>query len=277
MWAATSDPLPPPPVMILGSIGSIQHPRPLLAQTSFGTMLPFHTAPTSLPTTAPSDMIPQQPSSRHGTSLYRTQSTHPSLYNQSRNPSPAPQWPISTWKGAVAGETSDPQTVPCEQTPGNDSLNDSKSSHNLHQSYLCPLSCATETGQARRAVQTPLGSHHAQPCHSPIQRQSSMESMTLPSHPLSRRAVTPLPSCLPTPVRNLHTNIHAALTIMNEQDPDLPIPQELTRAEYPSLYNYFTYELSFVLTWGRTQAGNDYFMKKQQGLPADEILQYVAE
>ncbi len=31
-------------------------------------------------------------------------------------------------------------------------------------------------------------------------------------------------------------------------------------------------------TWGDTQAGNDYFMKKQQGLPAaDEILQYEAE
>ncbi len=30
-------------------------------------------------------------------------------------------------------------------------------------------------------------------------------------------------------------------------------------------------------TWGVTQAGNDYFMKKQQGLLADKILQYEAE
>ncbi len=30
-------------------------------------------------------------------------------------------------------------------------------------------------------------------------------------------------------------------------------------------------------TWGVTQASNNYFMKKQQGLPADEILQYKAE
>ncbi len=43
------------------------------------------------------------------------------------------------------------------------------------------------------------------------------------------------------------------------------------------LYGYFAYELPFVPTWGVTQAGNDYFMKKQQGLPANEILQYEAE
>ncbi len=47
--------------------------------------------------------------------------------------------------------------------------------------------------------------------------------------------------------------------------------------DYSDLYNYFAYELPFVLAWGGTQAGNDYFMKKQRGIPADEILQYEAE
>ncbi len=32
-----------------------------------------------------------------------------------------------------------------------------------------------------------------------------------------------------------------------------------------------------MLTWGTTQAGNDYFMNKQRNQPADSILQYEAE
>ncbi len=60
---------------------------------------------------------------------------------------------------------------------------------------------------------------------------------------------------------------------------DLPFPalQILTQAEYTELYSYFAYKLPFIPTWGETQAGNDYFMKKQQGLPANKILQYEAE
>ncbi len=60
-------------------------------------------------------------------------------------------------------------------------------------------------------------------------------------------------------------------------DLSIPIPAELRQADYQDLYNYFAYELPFILTWGRTQAGNDYFMKKQRNLPADNILQYEAE
>ncbi len=60
-------------------------------------------------------------------------------------------------------------------------------------------------------------------------------------------------------------------------DISVAIPVELKQAEYRELYNYFAYELPFIRTWGETKAGNNYFMKKQQGIPADDILQYEAE
>ncbi len=60
-------------------------------------------------------------------------------------------------------------------------------------------------------------------------------------------------------------------------DISIAISVKLKQAEYHELYNYFAYELPFIRAWGKTQAGNDYFMKKQQGIPADNILQYEAE
>ncbi len=155
-------------VTILGPIGStLQHPQPRLAQTSFGTMLPFHTVPTSLPTTVPSDMIPQQHMPRSGTSPYRTRSTHPSLYEKLRNLLPAPH-PISTHQGAVGGGiTEDPRTVHHEQVLGSNSPDNSENSHSLHQSYSRPLSCAMTTGQARQAPQTLPTSHHVSQHPSP--------------------------------------------------------------------------------------------------------------
>lgn len=62
-----------------------------------------------------------------------------------------------------------------------------------------------------------------------------------------------------------------------ENNPMIPIPDVLRQADFCDLYNYFAYEIPFILAWGETQAGNDYFMKKQRGLPADDILQYEAE
>ncbi len=78
-----------------------------------------------------------------------------------------------------------------------------------------------------------------------------------------------------TPMRNIHTDIHAALNIY-DQNRGKQVPQVLTQADYRGLYNYFAYELPFVLAWGETQARNDYFMK-HRGLPANDILQYEAE
>ncbi len=60
-------------------------------------------------------------------------------------------------------------------------------------------------------------------------------------------------------------------------DLSIAIPKELRRAEYRELYEYYAYELPFILAWGQIQAGNDYFMKKNRGFPADDILQYEAE
>ncbi len=60
-------------------------------------------------------------------------------------------------------------------------------------------------------------------------------------------------------------------------DLSIAIPEELKQAEYRKLYNYYAYELPFILAWGETQAGNDYFMKKNRGIPAEDILQYEAE
>ncbi len=60
-------------------------------------------------------------------------------------------------------------------------------------------------------------------------------------------------------------------------DLSIAIPDELKQAEYRELYKYYAYELPFILAWGETQAGNNYFMKKNRGLPVDNILQYEAE
>ncbi len=60
-------------------------------------------------------------------------------------------------------------------------------------------------------------------------------------------------------------------------DLSVAIPTRLRRATYRELYEYYAYELPFILAWGQTQAGNDYFMKVNRNLPADDILQYEAE
>ncbi len=60
-------------------------------------------------------------------------------------------------------------------------------------------------------------------------------------------------------------------------DPSIAIPTILKQASYKDLYIYFAYALPFDTTWGETQAGNDYLMRKIRGLNADEILQYEAE
>ncbi len=77
-WAATSDlsPLSEPIAMILGLTGTVlQHPSPCLIPMTFGTILPFHTVPTSPPTAVPliTGPLPQLAigMSSSGTSLYR--------------------------------------------------------------------------------------------------------------------------------------------------------------------------------------------------------------
>ncbi len=82
-----------------------------------------------------------------------------------------------------------------------------------------------------------------------------------------------------TPI-NPHSHLRSTLHLYEQtrfNDTPFPVPQLLVQAEYSELYTYFAYKLPFMPPWGVTKAGNDYFMKKQQGLPADEILQYKVE
>ncbi len=96
-----------------------------------------------------------------------------------------------------------------------------------------------------------------------------MEGQIQP-RPLSRRSIhEPLPEMdLPESIRFYQRTA---------MDLSVAIPRRLRRATYRELYDYYAYELPFILAWGQTQAGNDYFMKVNRNLPADDILQYEAE
>ncbi len=190
-WATTPDPSPQPPVMILGlTRAPLHHPQPRLLLTSFGITLTFPTAPTSSPIVVHQTTEPRHHQATYmphpGTSLYRTGSLHLSLYQPSRNLSPAPQPPISTPQDIVTGRTLRSSThhithhaAPHEQQPGSDSPDNSKSSHSLHQSYLHPLSHDMDISQARQAAQTLSLSHVVH------HRSSLMESTKVPSRPPS--------------------------------------------------------------------------------------------
>ncbi len=93
----------------------------------------------------------------------------------------------------------------------------------------------------------------------------------IPSRPPSRQAQ------VPEPIDPMTLTSAIQFYQRTATDLSVAIPEKLKQAEYCELYKYYAYELPFILAWGSTQAGNDYFMKKQQGIPADEILQYEAE
>ncbi len=277
-WAATFGPPPPSTTATILGMLTLQHPCPQLAAASSGTILPFHTVPTSQPLATAhliTEHLPQQATDVNiGTSI---RSTHSSLYNPSRNPSPVPQPPILISQVAIGrmSETSAPyvapHVAPHKQVPGSDSPTDSVSSHNLHQSYSHPLSRNMDVGQARQAVWTPFLNTPILPCHSPT-RPSSTEPQRPPSRPPSHRAHQPTPDLPPMTLSD-------AIQFYQRTAMDLSVAilTELKQAPYHELYNYFAYELPFIHVWGETQAGNDYFMKKQQGIPADDILQYEVE
>ncbi len=84
--------------------------------------------------------------------------------------------------------------------------------------------------------------------------------MEFPSCPPSRwsRLATPVPILPPMTLSDAIRFYQRTAT-----DLSVAIPEELKRAEYRELYNYYAYELPFILVLGETQAGNDYFMKKQ--------------
>ncbi len=177
-WAAIYESPLPTPMIVLG-MPILQHPQPQLAQVSSGITLPSHTAPTSLPLTMahPStEPLHQHQSTdrneglpRSGTNLSRAESRHSSLYKMLRNPSPA--LPLSpTPPRATTGLTSQSSThrfnPAATDDVGNESIGSSDRSHNLHQSYSCPLSRDMHTSPTRQAARALSTSFPDPPCHS---------------------------------------------------------------------------------------------------------------
>ncbi len=195
-----------------------------------------------------------------GISPYRPMSAHSSLYHQSRNPSPVPHVSQSpTVTTAVTGQMCSSSTQDEEPgstaSSGRKSTDSSGQSHNLHLSYSCPLSRDTmSTSPTRLPERAPSRNSPLDPtCRS----QTSPMKEQIPSQPPSRcsRQLTPA-----LPVMTLPDAIR--FYQRTATDPSVTIPEELRRAEYHELYKYYAYELPFILAWGNTQAGNDYFMKK---------------
>ncbi len=217
----------------------------------------------TLPTT---ERHPHQAIATTGTSQQQEGSRHSSLYG-SRHPSPAPP-PISTQHqgavGEMSGHPSDPRTVLPEPLAGSSSRTGSSLSSSMRS-------------QSRQETQAEIGqqSHLATPAqplthHDPLP-PLDLHQITSPTRPLSRRDSRP-----PTPTE---MTLSSAISFYEEtiNDPSIAIPNILKQSSYKDLYVYFAYALPFDTTWGETQAGNDYLMRKIRGLNADEILQYEAE
>ncbi len=282
-WAATYESPPLPPTTILG-MPILQHPQPQSAQASSGITSLSHTASTSQRPTMVHPSTEPLPQSQHtrsteehpmsGINPSRPPSGHPSLYEKSRNPSPVPQ---PSTPQAATGPTSTSSVHHFEpavtEDVGDESTDSSDRSHNLHQSYWCPLSHTMSTELMRQPARALSTSFTDLPRHSPTRLPTPTEYQSPVSRPPSHRSRVPTPA--PLPAMTLADAIQFYLRTAT--DLSIAIPNELKQAEYRELYNYYAYELPFILAWGETQARNDYFMKRNRGLLADDILQYEAE
>lgn len=213
-WAVAYKSPPLPPVTILG-MPILQYPQPQLAQVSSGIISPSSTAPTSLlhamahlsaeplPQPQPTHSTEECPMS--GINQPRSMSTHSSLYQHSRNPSPAPQ--PSQLPRATTGRMSlssihnfDPDIT---EDIGNESTDSSGQSHNFHQSYSCPLSRDMSTSPTRQAVRAPSMSFPDPSHHSQTRLPSPMESQNpshSPSHCTHQQAPELPPMTLPNAI-----------------------------------------------------------------------------
>ncbi len=282
MWAATYESLPLPPVTILG-MPILQHPRPLSVQASSGIMSPSPSAPTSLlhamarlsteplPQSHPTCSTEERPMS--GIDQPRPGSQHSSLYRLT-NPSPVAQpsqFQMTAATGRMSSSSMSRRTDPDYTVDiGDESTDSSQQSHDLHQSYSRPLSRDTMSISPVRPAERAPSRSFLDPPHIPRHDPPTlMEGQTQP-RPLSRCSIhEPLPEMDLTESIRFYQRTATDLSVA--------IPIRLKRAEYHELYEYYAYELPFILAWEKTQAGNDYFMKKNRNLPADEILQYEAE
>ncbi len=260
-WATTVGPSLPgvTPATILGIPGfQLQHPQPCLTQATFGTTFSSPTVPTSLwePVPLITEPLPQTmptiPVSLVGTTPYRTRSSHLSLYQPLRSPSPDPLNPADP-----PGETVTDNTLhPSPNDPTHHSTNTESQS-------------GSEGGQVRQVTQTPLQIHS-------LRQSMSMESTgKVPSCPQSCRSTHSIQQTLTLPPMMLSDTIHI-YEMTRFEDFDISVLEILVQVDYDDLYRYIAYELPFILAWGNTEAGNDYFMNQQQGLPSDQILQYEA-
>ncbi len=175
-----------------------EHPQPQLVQASSGITSPFPTAPTSqplamahpstelLPPRRPISNIEEPPQS--GTNLSRPASAHPSLYEQSRNPSPVPQpsIPRQTATGQTSRSSMHHFELGITEDIGNESIGSSDQSRNLHQSYSRPLSHNMSISLTRQAARALSMSFPDPPHHSPIRLPTLMEYPSRISRPPSR-------------------------------------------------------------------------------------------
>ncbi len=255
-WATTAG-LSPQGVMaatILGIPGhQLFHPQPHSIPVTFGTTLTSHMPPISLQELAPPITEPLPPTQQNipasfsGTNPSRTKSSHSSLYQELRNLSLDPPLPTNPLGEASMSGISKP----------------------THHSTDSENQSGSEGGQARQATQTPPQSH------SPSRSISMGSTERVPSHPPSCRSIHSMQQIQTLPTMTLSNAIHLYESTRFSKSTD-EILGVLIHAHYNDLFNYFSYELPFIPAWGETEAGNDYFMNQQHGLPSDQILQYEA-
>ncbi len=114
-WATTAGPSLPgvTPATVLGIPGfQLQHPQSHSTQATFGTTFSSPTAPTSPqePVLLTTELLPQTataiPITITGISLYETRSSHSSLYQKLRSPSPDPPFPTAPPGKTLMSDTS---------------------------------------------------------------------------------------------------------------------------------------------------------------------------
>ncbi len=144
---------------------------------------------------------------------------------------------------------------------GGESTDSLLQSHDLHRSYSRPLSRDTMSTSPTRPVERAPSRSSLDPRH---------HSQTRPPHPNGRSDSDTIsePTLHPrTSTRNGICLESIRFYQRTATDLSVAIPRRLRRATYRELYDYYAYELPFILAWGQTQAGNDYFMKVNRNPP----------